>query len=422
MDISQAFSVFGSQGVAVASWVYEQVEELVAQRGRRLAAEWLSEQLCVPMARARALLALSFDLFGRRCEEPEVRRAAVEAAREAGLGLELLLAVNSAVRALRNRQACSVDKLRLEVYQLAAGLSVAEAKDAARARVRGLNAQLDQEPTQQALRVSATPDALGLRHLHAAYPDADAASIEHALRQAANKLFDDPACTLSHTQAMAEALKRAVLAPTGWNTNNNEHPPATTEHILRHPMVIIPAIGMRNLGDGMLATTDGATIHYTELCGGIAEQYGYLMIYAESAEGHPEPVGGALIKQNPRFASPAQRLMIAADQLLCADPNCHRRAANCHMHHIQAWANGGETTLNNLIACCATHNRQNDDNPKRPKNGRYIRHPHTGQAAHQAPNTPPNQATTNRRDLAQRSGRALMNQHFTRATQTTPGH
>lgn len=423
MDVAQAFSVFGSQGVVVARWVFEQVEDLVTLRGRRRAAEWLSVELGVPLARARGLLALSFDLFGSRCVEPEVRAAAVEVARDAGLGLELLLAVNSSVRALRNRGAVSVDKLRLEIYEASRGLTVSEAKDFATSHVRALNAQLKEEPSQQALRVSATPDALGLRHVHAAYPDADAAAIEHALRQSANSLVDDPACTLTHTQAMAEALKRAVFATTNWTTNRRGAQPKHVEHILRHPMVVIPAIGMRNLGDGMLATTDGATIHYSELCGRIAEEYGYIMIYAENAEGQPhtEPVGGALIKRDRRFATPAQRLMISADQQLCADPHCHRRATNCHMHHIQAWADGGETTLKNLIACCATHNRQNDDNPTKPNNGRYIRHPHTGQAAHQPPNTPPQHATINKRTLTQKSARHQMNQHLQR-TQTPKTH
>ncbi|MGQ0837826.1 DUF222 domain-containing protein [Actinokineospora sp.] len=41
----------------------------------------------------------------------------------------------------------------------------------------------------------------------------------------------------------------------------------------------------------------------------------------------------------------------------CAFPHCDRRPRSCHGHHVRHWANGGPTSLDNLVLVCARHHR-----------------------------------------------------------------
>ncbi len=41
----------------------------------------------------------------------------------------------------------------------------------------------------------------------------------------------------------------------------------------------------------------------------------------------------------------------------CRFPHCRRPPVTCHAHHIVHWADGGETTLDNLILLCGHHHR-----------------------------------------------------------------
>ena len=41
----------------------------------------------------------------------------------------------------------------------------------------------------------------------------------------------------------------------------------------------------------------------------------------------------------------------------CAFPHCHRRPRQCHAHHVKSWAEGGPTSLDNLVLVCGMHHR-----------------------------------------------------------------
>jgi hypothetical protein len=41
----------------------------------------------------------------------------------------------------------------------------------------------------------------------------------------------------------------------------------------------------------------------------------------------------------------------------CAFPGCGRRPRQCHAHHVQHWADGGPTSLDNLVLLCGQHHR-----------------------------------------------------------------
>ena len=56
------------------------------------------------------------------------------------------------------------------------------------------------------------------------------------------------------------------------------------------------------------------------------------------------------------------RALIARDQH-CTFPGCTRPPLMCHAHHIQHWADGGPTSLDNLALLCGHHHRLIHDTP-----------------------------------------------------------
>ena len=75
-----------------------------------------------------------------------------------------------------------------------------------------------------------------------------------------------------------------------------------------------------------------------------------------------------------RGANDKQRDMLKAIQCTCGKPGCRRPADECQVHHLIAWAQGGQTNINNLALLCAYHNGANDDDPNAPpRYGRIVR-------------------------------------------------
>jgi hypothetical protein len=58
-----------------------------------------------------------------------------------------------------------------------------------------------------------------------------------------------------------------------------------------------------------------------------------------------------------RLVTPALwRALVARDQH-CTFPGCSRPPVMCHAHHIVHWADGGTTSLDNLVLVCGAHHR-----------------------------------------------------------------
>lgn len=69
--------------------------------------------------------------------------------------------------------------------------------------------------------------------------------------------------------------------------------------------------------------------------------------------GQPLDVGRAT-----RAVPDGLRRAVAARDLGCAHPGCNRPPSWCDCHHIKAWEDGGDTTLENLVMLCRAHHRQ----------------------------------------------------------------
>ena len=50
------------------------------------------------------------------------------------------------------------------------------------------------------------------------------------------------------------------------------------------------------------------------------------------------------------------KALVARDQH-CRFPNCTRPPLMCHAHHLVHWADGGPTSLHNMILLCGHHHR-----------------------------------------------------------------
>ncbi|MGI8679842.1 MAG: DUF222 domain-containing protein [Jatrophihabitans sp.] len=59
-----------------------------------------------------------------------------------------------------------------------------------------------------------------------------------------------------------------------------------------------------------------------------------------------------------RLASRGQRLALIARDGGCCFPECDRPASWAEVHHIEAWADGGSTDLDNMCVLCRFHHRE----------------------------------------------------------------
>jgi len=116
--------------------------------------------------------------------------------------------------------------------------------------------------------------------------------------------------------------------------------------------------------------------------------------------------GGVNMYREERFATWKQRMLLAAETILCPHPGCTTPASQCQVHHLTAWEQGGETNIENLSMACAVHNARNDDDPNAPpRNGRLERRP--GGVVHLPPDGGP--PRENIHPIRQLSAMALIN-------------
>ncbi len=88
------------------------------------------------------------------------------------------------------------------------------------------------------------------------------------------------------------------------------------------------------------------------------------------------PGGACAIGRSRRFFSAAQRVaMMARDGDRCAVPFCDRPAIWSDAHHLQPWAQGGATTVDNGALPCAAHHTMLHEGHwtlQRGDDGRYV--------------------------------------------------
>lgn len=380
MGIDELLAAVAARGVELARYCHS------LSRGSARARQLIADRFAIPGSTAGRWLNLAAELFGPLGDrsEKQLRDAAVDRAGQAELSIDVLLVINATLRNRLPAAALSREELRLELVDKAGGMGVDAVKAMANARVREINQGVTSAPatSRRYFRASGTSDARGMRYATVCLPEAEMTGLVRTLHSRAQKLraVDKK---LTHQQALADALTQHV------STDGAGSP-------WLQPAVLMTMDDLEGRGDGTFATTDGALLTAAEYAAQKLAPYGLCLVYDDKAE----PVDLFRIR---RTASDKQRAMISLDQLLCTDPDCPHTAATCQIHHIAAWASGGETNFRNLVAACATHNARNDDDPARPRNGRLVRCPETGRAGWEPPDGGP--LRFNQLPITARSGR-----------------
>ena len=283
------------------------------------------------------------------------------AAREAAvpLSLDAVAVIEKHLRSLLRGASVTVEELRVELCSLRG--TVGEIDRAAAARVREHNRSVKDAAAKaygkRALRGGKNTDALGMRTLTLTLPERQISHIIATLLPAADKArAADP--RLGYEPAMADAAYQHLT--TGGGTGGGV-PPVVPLVVMGLPDY---AAVLRQEGDEtVFALTDGTTITGKELVEHEMASHGLVGVY--------DPVdGGVNLYRDQRCASVKQRMLLAAETILCTTPGCTTPADQCQVHHLTPWKHGGETNLDNLTMACRVHNARNDDDPEHPTEAR----------------------------------------------------
>jgi hypothetical protein len=82
-----------------------------------------------------------------------------------------------------------------------------------------------------------------------------------------------------------------------------------------------------------------------------SQTHHYLVIY-DKHTGEPLYCGRAK-----RFATPGQRIVLHALERGCTRPGCTAPGYWCQVHHVEGWANDGQTDITELTLGCGPDNR-----------------------------------------------------------------
>ncbi|WP_083280012.1 HNH endonuclease signature motif containing protein [Corynebacterium sp. HMSC29G08] len=229
-------------------------------------------------------------------------------------------------------------------------------------------------PPQKQLRFSRSKS--GMRTMTLTYAERDIADVEHALRQ-----------VIDHERPAAAQLADAFVGLLRNDAYDNPpSAPTRIPHAAPRPMILIPLPQWIRLGaaatTGADAPATGATgtdaaaaaevtLHLTDgtsMTGAefLAKHYGAEL---EVALFHPRE-GAVNLYRTQRFANAKQRDLAGLLMPVCPAPDCRHGSDACEMHHVQSWARGGMTNMNNLSPLCRYHNGVNDDDPAHHYRGR----------------------------------------------------
>lgn len=217
-------------------------------------------------------------------------------------------------------------------------------------------------------------DADGGVHI-SGYLDASAAAIlASASAPAKNKGSADLSAeddTRTYAQRMADQLTAALSS---YLSATQKDSAGLGSFFVATTLEELEAMG----GDTRFATSTGIELSPLDLLRLGAAQHDFFCAVDE--KGFPLELG-----RTKRTASLWQKLALAASELVCTHPECHRPWQDCDVHHLQAWSHGGATDLKNLTLLCRRHHVDNNDyRDGRNGMGHAERDPATGRVGYRA--------------------------------------
>lgn len=341
MDIFQAFTQVAAHGVALLRACHQRSAYDIAGLGFSL------EQ-----SKRWKRTAESF--FGP-ADSPRVQRETVARAEQAGLSIDRLTMINR--HALRLRARGQAWALRAELVEMTGTFEEVNAHGAARvAEILGPT------PREAGIRVGRAKE--GMRTMTITASQRRITNLEKTLDAVAAARADEGAAPVKkRSQQLLDAFWAHLDSGAG---------------LVKPEYRTVIAIGLddcakvlRGEGDDVLVgLSDGTTMRGAELLSALlAGELG-----SEIFAGLFHPVHGPVNLYSARFASFKQRILAAAENLVCPWPECNVPADRCQVHHLHPHNLGGQTSPENLTMLCKYHNGANDDNPNAPpRNGRMFR-------------------------------------------------
>ena len=205
----------------------------------------------------------------------------------------------------------------------------------------------------------------GMVVLYGRFDPVTGARIETALSAKMGELWraEDPTDRVSAGQRMADALEQLLTGPRGQKDNGR---PQDVKLLLIADYHTLTG----QIQDARLA--DGTPIPASELRRLACDAQILPAIFAGGSQ--PMDLGRAR-----RSANTAQRAALVVRDRACV--GCGAQAAWCQAHHIHHWADGGPTSLDNLVLLCTRCHRkvhENDWQVRQISSGQYtLRRPFT---------------------------------------------
>ncbi|MCS4535548.1 HNH endonuclease [Corynebacterium sp. HS2168-gen11] len=345
MDFLQQLSRITRQGAAILQEV----------KASGMTKQELAVFLDCSYAHASMLLAVSEALTA----------ADLAVAGKLGYSLDRLRELSGLAKRLKNPEV-DVVKLRHTLIQECADLNHHDL----RMHIRRVIAELNEGyvPTRAwYVRYSGAEDPDGMKYMIAKMPAPVIQRIQALLTPRARHLAA-MGTAVSEAEGHAMALAAAVL-------DQPLHDAAAHPMDLRHrPCFLIPVNDAHLLETGEIVNSDGSIMDLREIVDHEVAKMGFAVVCGRDSEGTPRPIKAFEIQ---RLADAEQRFLSIISYLVCQRASCDVPAVRCEIHHIQAFSKGGKTVLGNLCPLCRRHNRENDDDPAKPRHGRIIKDPKT---------------------------------------------
>ena len=150
--------------------------------------------------------------------------------------------------------------------------------------------------------------------------------------------------TRSHAQRQHDALA-AIFRATLGDPNLGQHNGL--------PVTVIATATIQDLHakTGHAVTASGTYLPIRDLIRMATPAYHYLSIF-DGVTGRALWLG-----RTKRIASPDQRIVLHANDRGCSHPGCDMPGYLCEVHHVDDWAQGGPTDIDNLTFACPPHHK-----------------------------------------------------------------
>ncbi len=251
------------------------------------------------------------------------------------------------------------------------------------------------EATLEALRSQYWINDKQVRNGRRSPAQRDADVLAYALAGLTNNTADEQAVTRLHNHNRRHANSRDASNRDASNTGATNTVSSSTDSAPRLPpaqiSVLIDLDALRQSTDTTGVTDAGIELP-SEVVRGLACDAQLIPIILGGPGGSPD-VGRA------RRTVPLglRRLLIARDGH-CQWPDCDQPPSRCDAHHVIHWANGGPTSIDNLVLLCHRHHHQLHEHGHqlvRQPDGTWQTEPGTVEQADQESGVSPTRQSTN---------------------------